>query len=326
MSDTNDSPALAVAEPLNTSAVLEEGTDQINDDGSDIIDEAAPEAAAIDAAAKAGDITKQQAAVMKKKLMIKVDGVESEEEIDFADEENLKKHLQKSKAFDKRLKEFSGYKSQVEQMLEMLKSDPEALLEKMGINVDELSEKRLSKKVDEMKKSPEQLKAEKMEKELDELRKEKKAAKDSEEKAQLENMRNQAAQQIEGDITSALSNAKSVLPKNSPIVLQRVAQTMLMAMQNGYPQVTAKDVIPLVEKQWKEELNAFFSVSSEDTLEALVGKTNLDKYRKAKITNKKAAPVIAAKQSVKDTGAKPSTKAEAEPKKYKMKDVFDFRK
>ena len=69
---------------------------------------------------------------LKKKLKLKVDGEEYEEEIDFNDDENLRKHLQKSKAFDKRAKEFTGYKSQVEQLLKMLEEDPEALLEKMG--------------------------------------------------------------------------------------------------------------------------------------------------------------------------------------------------
>ena len=64
---------------------------------------------AIDAAEAAGEISAKEANQLKKKLKLKVDGQEIEEEVDFNDEEGLKKHLQKSKAFDKRLKEFSTY-------------------------------------------------------------------------------------------------------------------------------------------------------------------------------------------------------------------------
>ena len=274
---------------------------------------------AIDAAEAAGEISAKEANQLKKKLKLKVDGQEIEEEVDFNDEEGLKKHLQKSKAFDKRLKEFSTYKSQVEQMLEMLQNDPEALLEKMGINVDELSEKRLTKKIEELKKSPEQIEREKMEKELEDLRKEKKRAEEERSKAELEKMRNEQAQQIETDISSALDDAKSILPKKNPLVMQRIAQTMLMAMQNGYPEVTAKDVIPLVEKQWKNELNEFFSVVPEEVLEQLVGKNNLDRHRKKRIAAKPKVQTTTANQIVKDTGKKSEEKP---AEKVSYKDFF----
>lgn len=271
----------------------------------------------IDAAEASGEISAKEANALKKKLKLKVDGQEIEEEIDFNDDEGLKKHLQKSKAFDKRLKEFSTYKSQVEQMLEMLQSDPEALLEKMGINVDELSEKRLTKKIEEMKKSPEQIEREKMEKELEDLRKEKKRAEEDKQKAELERMRNEQAQQIETDISSALDDAKSILPKKNPLVMQRIAQTMLMAMQNGYPEVSAKDVIPLVEKQWKTELNEFFSIVPEEVLEQLVGKDNIDRHRKKRIASKPKVQTTTANQIAKDTGMKKEEPKEQQKQSYK---------
>lgn len=274
---------------------------------------------AIDAAEAAGDISEKEAKERKKILKLKVDGEEFEETVDLDDEEALKKHLQKSKAFDKRLKEFSGYKSQVDQLLNMLQNDPEALLEKMGLNVDELAEKRLSRKIEEMKKSPEQLEREKMEKELEDLRKEKKKAEEERQKAELEKMRNEQAQQIETDISEALDSAKSILPKKNPIVMQRIAQTMLMAMKNGYPEVTAKDVIPLVEKQWKNELNEFFSVVPEEVLEQLVGKNNIDRYRKKRIAAKPKVETKTANQVVKETGKKVEEKPS---EKVSYKDFF----
>ena len=84
--------------------------------------------------AAAEELTPKQVQELKKKLKIKVDGEEFEEELDFNDEEGLKRHIQKAKAFDKRAKEFSKYKADVDSLLTMLQSDPEALLEKMSIS------------------------------------------------------------------------------------------------------------------------------------------------------------------------------------------------
>ncbi len=319
-------PASTVAQPSDYSQ-LQSQTEEamgVNDDDSLIGDESVDEvqddaAQSIDAAQKKGDISKTQAQALKKKLMLKVDGQEYEEEIDFSDDENLKKHFQKSKAFDKRVQEFQSYKAQVDQLLKMLDEDPEGLLEKMGKNVDDLAEKRLTRKVEEMKKSPDQVEREKMENELKELREAKKKADENQKTSELERMRNEQAQQIEGDISTALDSTKSILPKKNPLVLQRITSTMLMAMKNGYPNVTAKDVIPLVEKQWKQELNDFFNVLPEDTLEMLVGKNNFDRVRKSRVSQQKAKTQTA-KQIVQETGIK----QEVEDKKpsKRMRDFF----
>lgn len=319
---SGDAPQASDLNRENTDldAIAEEVTGELSASEED----ASPEDA-IEEAIDAGKITEKEAKDLKKKLKLKVDGQEFEEEIDFNDEEGLKKHLQKSKAFDKRLKEFSSFKSQVDTLLEQLKTNPEAVLEKLGYNVDDMAEKRLSRKIDEMKKSPEQIEKEKMAQELEDLRKEKKRIEEEKQQAELEKMRNEQAQQIETDISDALESAKSILPKNNPLVMQRIAQTMLMAMQNGYENVTAKDVIPLVEKQWREELNGLFNVLPEETLEMLVGKTNLDRYRKTRIgANKPKPKTETVKQIVKDTGTKKQAQSnKQEPKKFNK--VFDWR-
>lgn len=307
------SPAIENAEHSEYSE-MQEAVEQSLDSGKE-------EAASIDQAEKSGEITKKEAQELKKKLKLKVDGQEFEEELDFNDEDALVRHLQKSKAFDKRLKEFSGFKSQVDAAFELLQKDPEAFLEKIGMNVDEFAEKRLSKKIEEMKKSPEQIAKEKMEKELEELRSEKKRIEEERQRNEIENLRNQQAMEIENDITTALDDTKSLLPKKNPLVMQRIAQTMLLAMQNGYHSVTAKDVIPLVEKQWKQELNEFFSVIPEETMEMLIGKANLDKYRKKKVMNRPKPQTATAKQIVTDGGEK----GEAKPKtKQSFRDFFNY--
>lgn len=299
--------------------VVSDGADFSDDSGDDIEVESAAD---IEAAQKAGDITKKEAVALKKKLKLKVDGLEQDFEVPESEEE-LKKYFQKALAFDKRTKEHSSYKSQVDQVLEMLQKDPEALLEKMGYNVDDMAEKRLSRKIDELQKSPEQIEADKMRRELDDYKKKEKELSERAEKAELEKMKNQQAASIENDISSALDTANSFLPKGDPEVYAMVANYMLLAIKKGYPQVTAKDVIPLVQKKYKENYAKLLRTAPDDLLEELVSKERLTAYRKTQVQSKKnvAAPT---KPQIKDTGTK--KKVEEKPvERHSFKDVFGIR-
>lgn len=300
---------------------MEDAIDDGSEESAEVSVEAQDAAQKIDEAQKAGDLTKAQATELKKKLKLKIDGVEEEVEVDFNNEEDLKKHFQKSRAFDKRVKEFSGYKSQVDQLLELLDKDPEALLEKMGKNVDEMAEKRLARKIEEMKKSPEQQKQEKLEQELEQLRKEKKEAEEKRQTAEKEKMRNEQAQLIQDDIAAAMDSAKTILPKKNPKVIQRIAETMLYAFKNGHTSVTAKEVIPLVEKQWREEQSSVLNDLSEDALEELIGKQNLERLRKKRLASRPKTQTATAKQVAQDTGTKKEVEDSSKPKKN-FRDVF----
>lgn len=316
-------PAPANGQPIDVGAIeaetlagsVESPVDPVLDDD-----------AAIEAAAAAGEITKKEAQVLKKKLKIKVDGVESEEDIDFNDEETLRKHLQKSKAFDKRMQEYSGYKNQMDQILEMLDKDPEGLLEKLGKNVDELAEKRLTKRVEELKKSPEQVANEKMQKELEDLRAAAKKAQEANEMAELEKLKNQHALEIERDIKEALDSTDTILPKRNKAILSRIGQGLNLAMKNGYPQATAKDIIPFIQQQYLAELAEVFTDMPEDKLEAIIGKPVLEKWRKSLISKSKAAIAVPVKAKIEDVGVKKSTVAEdsktAAEKQKEFKNFF----
>lgn len=330
MSEVNTgapAPAEAAAPSEAPVETQTEQVDDIQDDGSDLdMSDSQPQTNAdIDAAQKAGEITKKEAQAMKKKLKLKVDGQEEEVEFDLSDEQALIRELQKSRAFDKRNKEHMSFKSQVDQMLKMLQDAPEEVLEKFGIDVDKLAETRLSRRVEEMKKDPKEIENEKMQKELEELRKEKKRIEEEKQQAEQEKLRNQAATAIENDISSALESGKSFLPKNSPWVLRTIGQYMYMAATNGYPQVSAKDVLPLVEKEYRTQFQELAGSLSEDKLEELVGKANLDRYRKSIVSKNRSK--AATKPKIEDTGTKSSTKEKEAPKeKVSFRDVFNYRK
>jgi hypothetical protein len=306
----------ASAAPTSDSAT----TENVSSQQSSGTPQGSDEASAIDAAAQAGDITPAQAKEYKKKLKLKVDGKEIEEEIDFNDDEALTRHLQKSKAFDTRNKEFTGFRSQVDQFFAEFQADPEAVMERLGMDVDAIATKRLQKKVEEMSKSPEQVAAEKRDKELEQLRKERDELKKQHETAEMESLRNKQAADIENSITTALERSKARLPQNNPKVYQMIAQNMLMAMENGYNDVTVDDIIPIVERQWKEELRGYFDSSSEDLIEELLGKQNLDRLRKKRLaTRSKQAPPPPVSKQILDTGtSKPKDEAPKQKQSYKQ--------
>lgn len=303
-----------MADVPTVDTVVESAESQINSEQGDINtlnteNEATPE-------------QKQEQTIqnLKKKLKLKVDGEEIEEEIDLANEEELVRRLQKAKAFDKRAGEFTGFKKNVENFFNELKSNPFEVLQNLGFNVDEMSEQHLTKKVEELKKSPQQLEQEKMQKELETLRKEKEDATKRAEQAEMEKLRNQQAAEIETDIVTALKASTTSLPE-SPFVISRIAQSMLLAMKKGYHNVTAKDVIPVVEKQFKDELQQIFGKLPEEILEQLIGNPNIERLRKHRIKRKQESQTKTANQISKDVG-KTSTNDKKPEKKISYKDFF----
>jgi len=276
---------------------------------------------AIDAAEEAGEITKKEAQSLKKKLKIKIDGNEEEVEIDFNNEEDLKRHYQKSKAFDKRAKEYASLRNTVESLMQDLDTDFEGAMRKLGKDPEKMAVEFLKKQVAELEKSPEQVEREKMQRELEELRQEKKRSEEERQNLELEKMRNQYATEIENDITNAISG--SSLPKGNPRVVKRIAQTMYQVMEMKdakgepmYPDVKVKDVLPIVEKEWKEELRSYFDSSQEDMIEELVGKHNLEKLRKKRLAKRPNAPAQTM-ASIKDTGTKGQVEDDKPKKTYK---------
>ena len=329
MSDTNVTQQVASGESPQPNADAGQDTNlDPNMAGEEVVDGGASDStranAAIDAAAAKGQISKAEAQSLKKKLTLKVDGQDEVVEFDPSDEQALVRELQKSRAFDKRSKEFSGFKSQVDNFIKGLRENPDSILEQMGINVDDLAEKRLQRKIQEMQMTPEEREKEKMRAELEELKKEKQRAEQERQQAQQEALKNKYAAEIENDIESALNDSKSKLPRKNPRVIARIAQTMLWASANGYNNVSVKDVLPYVEKEWKEELSSYFDNSAEDLIEELVGKQNLERMRKKRLQNRPKAPTASANQ-IKDTGkAQQKQELEDKPKTKKMRDIFSI--
>lgn len=261
---------------------------------------------------------KKAKAEAKKKWKLNVGGKDVE-----ADEEELIKRAQMGYSADQKWQEASQMRKQMESFIQLLQTDPGEALTKLGMNVDDLAERHIQRRIEEMQKSPEQLAKEKLEKELQSLKKEMEDKENKNRDEEIARMQQKFAVEIETDILSALEKDKEM--PNSPYVVKRVADLMIIAMNKGNKNVTAKDVLPLVKKQINQELKEMYSIAPDDVFEALVGKDRLTSYRKARVKRKPAdQPPQPFSNTVQATGQSElkSRSASEEKKAQNARDFF----
>lgn len=256
---------------------------------------------------------------LKKKYDFNANGKKREIELDLENDDEVKKYLSKAMAADERFEEAATIRKQAEYLVKMLKENPKMLLKhpELGLDVKNLATELLNEELEDMAKSPEQKRIEEMEKKLKDYEEDKKRLEDDAKQKEREKLTMEAEQQLDTDITAALS--KTDLPK-SPYVVKRIADTMIEAIGLGYEDVKVADIMGYVEEQILSEIQQMFESKPAATLEKLVGKKNLDAYRASKIEKTKTAPKAPSK--VADSGAKGAKKDETQEKPKKFNDLF----
>lgn len=269
------------------------------------------------------ELTKAEAKKMLKELKIKFDGKELTETLPFEipDEpeavEYMRKKLQMDKLAQTRSKETADLKKDVQAFMNALTGDTKRVLRELGIDPKKFAEDVINEEIQEMQKSPEQKEKEKLQKELEDMKKKLKDEEEAKKAAEMERMQEKFAVELDQDITEALSTS-SKLPK-SPYVVKRIADAMLLAYKNGYTKATAKDIIPIVEKEILEEIQGMFGAAPEDVMETILGKSNLDKLRKSRL--QKAKKAVETASQIKSTGNDVKTEKK-DTKKISYKDFF----
>ncbi len=297
--------------PADSKAPVEAKGDDVSEDtGEDLVETPA-------------EAKKKAEAVAKRAYKLKVGGKDVE-----VDETELLKRAQMGYSADEKWQEAAKMRKQMDGFIQLLQRDPTKALEQMGYDVDKLAEERIQQRIIEMQKSPEQLEREKLQRELKDM-KDRDAQREEEYRTkETQRIQDQYAIELENDISSALDNNSYGFPK-TPYVVKRIADTMILAVQQGIAtnnarlkNITAKDVLPIVEAEIKQELSDMYSASPDEVFESLVGKDRLNRYRRSKI-KKTTKPASA--NEVKQTGAKELNKAkESKPaeKKTNAKDFF----
>lgn len=260
---------------------------------------------------------KKAKAEAKKKWKLKVAGRDIE-----ADEDELIRRAQMGYSADQKWQEAAQMRKQMDSFIALLQQDPGEALSKLGMNVDELAERHIQRRIEEMQKSPEQLEREKLEKELQKLKKEMEDKENAAREEEIARMQEKFAIEIENDILTTLDKDRD-MPK-SPYVVKRVADLMIIAMRNGRKDVTAKDVLPIVKKQINDELREMYSVAPDEVFETLVGKDRLTKYRKARVKRKPTEqPPTPLSNQVQQTGQS-ELKSQSSKEERRQKSARDF--
>ncbi len=298
-------PSSAPAEVKSTAPV----TEVSESEGSEDEVEAAPE--------------KTEPKSSKKKFSVKANNRMREVELDLANDAEIQKYIEKALGADDKFQEAAYMRKAVEELVNELKTNPKSILshKDIGIDLKAFAQQILNEELAEMEKTPEQKKMEEMERKLKEHEERAKRAEEEREQARKAQMDEMAIQALDEQVTAALS--KSDLPK-SPYVLKRIADTMETAVTMGYTDVTVEQIIPFVEEQITGEISRLFDEAPEQTaaklMEKIVGKKNLDKYRKTRVSKVKQGVTTAA--SVKDAGTKVAEKPKEEEKPIRFKQMF----
>jgi hypothetical protein len=296
--------------PPDQKAPVEASSDEVSEDtGEDLVESPAEQKKKAEAAAK-------------RAYKLKVGGKDVE-----VDEAELLKRAQMGYSADEKWQEAAKMRKQMDGFIQLLQRDPAKALEQMGYDVDKLAEERIQQRIIEMQKSPEQLEREKLQRELQDMKDRDAAREEEYRKSETERIQNQYAIELENDISSALDNNSYGFPK-TPYVVKRIADTMILAVQQGIAtnnarlkNITAKDVLPIVEAEIKQELHDMYSASPDEVFESLIGKDRLNKYRKGKI-KKSAAPKTSS--DVKQTGTKELKKTQESQQPTKKVSAKDF--
>lgn len=263
-------------------------------DASDPNEAALLEAEAAEEAAEAKAKKPAAAGSSKKKYSPKVNGRVKDIEFDPSNDEEVLKYLSKAMAADEKFQEAASLRKNVEMLVNELRSNPRGVLShpELGLDLKKFAQDILNEEIEELQKTPEQKELEKLKKELSDKDARLKQEEELKRTAEMQRLEEQAFKQFDEDITSALE--KSTLPK-SPYVVKRIADTMIEAVNMGYKDVTVFDIMPIVENQINGEMQGMFGAMPEEVMEKLIGKENLNRLRKKRLSTRNA-PVDTAQQ------------------------------
>lgn len=301
---------------VTNSAPVSEETPVTNESVDESAEEVSEE---IEASAEEAPVKEEPKKSSKKKYTPKVNGRQMEVEIDPENEEEMLKYIQKALAADQKFQEAASLRKNVEYLVNELKSNPRAILShpEFGIDLKQFAQEILNEEIEEMKKTPEQKELERLKKELEVKTKREQELEEARREAEMEKLREQSFKQFDDELTDALS--KSSLPK-SPYVVKRIADTLIEAVNLGYTDASVYDVLPIVEQQISGEIQNMFASAPEEVLEQLIGKNNMTRLRKNRLSKMKK-PIETANQ-VKETGKKSEKSDNKESEKIKFNDIF----
>ena len=215
----------------------------------------------------------KQVQSMLRKLKLKVDGEEIEEDYDLGNEAQLIKDLQLARAAKKRMAEANEAKRKAYEIAQEFENNPGSILERLGDKGYEAAEQLLLKMIQRKMMTPEQRELNDTRARLERYEAQEKAQKERIENEQREAMESKIAQEYQTKIISALE--KAGLPR-TPKMAVRMAELLKQNLALGL------DLTPdeLAEEAKKETLGYLSALSKDATAEQLLNLIGKDNYKK----------------------------------------------
>lgn len=239
---------------------------------------ATPEAAA-PAEVTVPDLTPAQIdkIVQGYKTKVKID--DNEQEVSFDD---LRRGYQLRQASDRRMNEAHKQKEQVQQFLQLVKSNPKQAFRELGLDPLKFSEETLTEHIQSLKMSPEQKAMMEREAELQRREAELKQTEEQRKAQEQAALEAQAAQQLDAELTEALQAEQ--FPK-SVYAIKRVANIMREYMIQGH-QISARDAVRIAKQDIEAEVRDFMDNLPPEQIERMTPKAyeNMRKAALAKAT------------------------------------------
>lgn len=256
-----------------------------------------------------------------KKLSLKFNGKEIEEDLDFEVDDKqrewMTKQRQKAMLADHKANEYSQLEREVGAFIKELRTNPKKALSNpaIGLDIKELAASILQEEIERSQKSPEQLRAEEAEERLQAIMEEREKEKQDNEARELERLTEREYERYDTLMSSALES--SDLPK-SPYVVKKLTEYMIMAVENNID-IDPKDVIPLIRQEIHADIQQMFGAMPAELIEQIVGKETLGKLKKNRVAASK--PPVPVKASFKDVARSTPEKKEIQ-KKQTIKDFL----
>lgn len=261
-----------------------------------------------------------------KKLKLKFNGQELEEELPFEVDDNpevvdyLTRKLQLARLGQVNGQKYSQLEKEVVKFFEDLKKNPRKALSdpRIGIDLKQLAAEMLEEEIVNSQKSPEQIEKERLEARLKELEEEREKEKEEMRQKELERLMEQEYERYDAMISRALET--SDLPK-SPYVVKKMADYMILGIQNGID-VQPEQVLGIVREEIVEDIKQMFSAMPVEVINQIIGKDNYDKIRKYNLSKAKPKKSPAVEKKAIDTGKASDKKVEEQVSKKTIKEIF----
>lgn len=190
---------------------------------------------------------------------------------------------QKAEAADERFKEAAALRREADERrkeIQAFEKDPWGYLKGKGRDPYELAESLLLEKIKYEQMSDEQREALAAKMEAEELRAWKEEHEGKEKAKRDAELSEKAVQSIDQDIGETL---KSLGRKPTPRLVARIAETMLAHMTKSEGEVSAKNVIGSVQKEYQADIHEYLSNMTPDQLREVLPRDLLDGLRKADV-------------------------------------------